>query len=141
MEHNQITIIKDDSGRSISRTPEAKNDCAIRVLCKAFNEDYDKIYNLYKEVGPMGGGYSDDEMLLVVKKLRSKYKIQKYSPSINLRLRKFITEYPKGNYILSYRNHVTNVINGIVYDIDKNENYFKIENIEVVYKISKMNYQ
>lgn len=129
----KFTIKKDDAGRGKSSRPKSKNDCGVRVTCLAFDLDYDEVYNYFKEIGPVRGGFSDSEILSVWKKLGSTY--EKIRPSKEMLLSDFIEKYPKGNYVLSYRNHVTNVIDGVLYEIDKPREYFLEEVIHKIYRI------
>jgi RNA recognition motif-containing protein len=130
---SKFIIKKDDAGRSKSNWPTSKNDCSVRVTCLAFNLNYDEVYNYFKEIGPIRGGFSDSEILLVWKKLGKSH--EKIRPSKEMLLSDFLKKYPKGSYVLSYRNHVTNVIDGVLYEIDKPLEYFQKEIIHKIYKI------
>ena len=88
------------------------NDCVIRAISVAEGKSWDKTYEELSEIAQKEGILLDD-VNFVEGYLDKRYKrVPHYSKTI----REFIEEYPKGIYLITMENHITVVIDGVLYD-------------------------
>lgn len=89
------------------------NDCVVRAIavaeCKTWDEAYDKLSELAQDEGILL-----DDVNFVENYLDKNYKrVLHYSKTVG----EFAEEYPIGTYLVTMPNHITVIIDGIIYDI------------------------
>lgn len=107
-------------------------DCTIRATCLAFDLNYSEVKEYFEEINDPKIGYTDEEMLSIWRRMGLKYR--SVPVNYDLKIDEFIKSHQEGNFVISYSNHVTNLIDGKIYDIDKSVFYFKKEPIHRIYK-------
>jgi hypothetical protein len=109
------------------------------VTAYAFNISYDEAFDIFKSHGRKNNDGVEEELAVKVwKKLAKKYGYTIKKIKVNKPTHKFIIHNPEGNFILSYWNHHSTLINGLWYDIDMSADYLSNGNLECVYKIEKI---
>ena len=88
------------------------NDCVIRAISvaegKSWDETYDELSNIAQEQGILL-----DDVNFVEGYLDKRYKRKRhYSKTIG----EFISEFPRGIYLITMDGHITVVIDGVLYD-------------------------
>tara|TARA_Y100000310_G_scaffold324033_1_gene385363 strand:- start:1094 stop:1501 length:408 start_codon:yes stop_codon:yes gene_type:complete len=117
------SFVHTDAGRITSRRPRQDRDCTVRALAVVCNLGYDAAYDLLKNRGRKShnGAFfpnraADDEAAGHIFKWRAFPAVKgqrRMSPP------QFCSEYPTGRFIIKTAKHVTAVIDGTVYDIQR----------------------
>lgn len=88
------------------------NDCVVRSISVAerlsWDEAYQKLSNLAQKEGTLL-----DDIQFVENYLDKKYRRACYKSKT---LQEFMTEHPKGRFLVTMPGHITVVINGVLYD-------------------------
>ncbi len=100
--------------RYYNRNPKDRNieDCVIRSLSLLTDRSWE---NVYKELAYFASkdGYMTDNVEFVENYLDDRYPREcHYSKSVG----EFAKEYPYGKYAVTMPNHITAIINGVIYD-------------------------
>ena len=89
------------------------NDCVVRAIATAEHTTWDEAYDRLSDLAQYEGTLLDDSEF-VEGYLDENYKrVPHYSKTVG----EFAEEYPIGTYLITMPNHITVVIDGIVYDI------------------------
>ena len=89
------------------------NDCVVRAISVAEGKSWDESYDELSDIAQDEGNLLDD-VNFVEGYLDRRYKrIPHYSKTVG----DFLEEYPKGTYLVTMPNHITEIVDGIVYDV------------------------
>lgn len=89
------------------------NDCVIRAISVAEGKTWDESYDELSDIAQDEGNLLDD-VNFVEGYLDRRYKrVPHYSKTIG----EFAEEYPDGVYLVTMPNHITVIIDSVVYDI------------------------
>lgn len=89
------------------------NDCVVRAISVAEREPWDKCYDELSDLAQEEGTLLDD-VNFVEGYLDSRYeRVPHYSKSVG----EFAEEFPVGVFLVTMPNHITVIIDGVVYDI------------------------
>lgn len=106
-----VQFIYTDGGRSQSRRPKQRKDCAIRACSIALNLNYDVVFDQMKALGRRcGHGTAHD----VTNEYLSTKPVKKLT--YNLSLSRFILDHPEGTYIVRIPRHLSCIIDGAIHD-------------------------
>lgn len=88
------------------------NDCVVRAISKAENKTWNETYNELSKIAQYEGILLDD-VDFVENYLDKRYLRQcHYSKTVG----EFAEEYSKGTYLVTMPNHITVIVNGVIYD-------------------------
>lgn len=88
------------------------NDCVVRAISKAEGKTWDETYEELSDIAQKEGILLDD-IRFVENYLDKRYKRAcHYSKTVG----EFISEHPKGIFLITMPGHITVTVNGIVYD-------------------------
>lgn len=89
------------------------NDCVVRAIATAEHTTWDEAYDRLSDLAQYEGTLLDD-VDFVEGYLDSKYpRVSHYSKTVG----EFAAECPYGIYLVTMLNHITVIIDGVVYDI------------------------
>ena len=89
------------------------NDCTIRAISVAEGKTWDETYDELSEIAQEEGTLLDD-VGFIEGYLDNRYdRVPHYSKTVG----EFAEEYPVGVFLVTMPNHITVVIDGVVYDI------------------------
>ncbi len=107
-----------DAGRSQSRRPKQKNDCAVRAVATVLGMPYDDAYDLFKDLGRRSHrGFDFKAWANRHPRLRW-ISVPAVKGEKRMSHSKFCREYGEGRYILREAKHVSACVNGVVHDIN-----------------------
>ena len=113
-----------DGGRSLSSHPGEYNDCTVTSLAVATGTDYDLAHEFLSKNGrkPKEGFEYWNQFLDRQKEIFGMRIIKHSFPAIKnqprMRAKKFALTYRRGNFILTFIDHVAPVTDGIIRDHD-----------------------
>lgn len=88
------------------------NDCTIRAISVAEGKTWDETYEELSDIAQEQGTLLDD-VDFIENYLDDRYdRVPHYAKTI----REFIEEYPKGTFLITMDEHITVVIDGVLYD-------------------------
>ena len=88
------------------------NDCVVRAIATAEHTTWDEAYDKLSDLAQYEGTLLDDSEF-VENYLDTHYiRVPHYSKTVD----EFAGEYSKGIYLVTMPNHITVIINGVVYD-------------------------
>ena len=89
------------------------NDCVVRAISVAEGKSWDESYDELSDIAQDEGNLLDD-VNFVEGYLDRRYKrVPHYSRTVG----EFLEEYPKGIYLVTMPNHITVVLDGVLYDV------------------------
>lgn len=89
------------------------NDCVVRAISVAEGKTWDETYDELSEIAQYEGTILDD-IEFVEGYLDNRYsRISHFSKTVG----EFAEEFPVGVFLVTMPNHITTVIDGVVYDI------------------------
>ena len=97
-----------------NNNPHNRNidDCTLRTIALLTNRDWHEVYNELSYLANMDS-LMMDSVEFIENYLDNRYKREcHYSKTIG----EFAEEYPKGKYAVTTSNHITAIIDGVIYD-------------------------
>ena len=89
------------------------NDCVVRAIATAEHTTWDEAYDKLSDLAQYDGTLLDD-VQFVEDYLDDRYiRVPHYSETVG----EFAGEYSNGIFLVTMPNHITVIINGVVYDI------------------------
>lgn len=89
------------------------NDCTVRAISKAEGKTWDKTYEKLSDLAQEQGTLFDDVKFI------EKYLDECYPVRIchyNKTVGEFLNEHTKGTYLITMKNHITVIVDGVLYD-------------------------
>lgn len=113
----------------INRTFKEHNDCSVKSIAIAFNENYEYAHDLLKTLGrkrylPVTLPIFENS-LNVICVLKKKSFQKKDISDKELTIKEFILKHQKGTYIICTKDHACSIKNGLIHD--EIDNYDKTE--------------
>lgn len=111
-----------DGGRNFSQRPRERNDCTVKSLALVTGVSYDEAYDFLANAGRAANCGFDywnrflDRQTKIFDRRVVKHSFPAVKGGKRMRLDRFLYEFPNGNYILTFADHVAPVIDGIVWD-------------------------
>lgn len=111
-----------------------RNACALNVTyLGAPWIQWKEILQTFSNIGPVPEGYSDSELLRAWKRLDISF--EKVKRAKDLKVSEFCKKFSQGNYVLSFEDHFSIVVDGEILDFDKTAEYFEKEKIKFAYQL------
>lgn len=89
------------------------NDCVVRAISVAEGKTWDESYDELSDIAQDNGTLLDDASFVEYYLDKRYRRVPHYSKTVG----EFAEEYPTGTYLISMPNHITVVIDGVLYDI------------------------
>jgi hypothetical protein len=111
-----------DGGRSQSKRPREKRDCTVRALALVCEVSYDEAYEFLAAHGRRpneGFEYWNrflDRQAVIFGRRITKHSFPALKNRKRMRPDRFLAEYPKGRFILTFSDHVAPVLDGVLWD-------------------------
>ena len=117
--HWPVWFSQTDAGRSTSKRPKSKNDCAVRAVALAFGILYDDAYDRMALCGRMPHCGVSRGVFAQISVLGCRLRWRSF-PAVKGQTRmnpgKFCAQFPTGRWIVRTAKHVFAVVNGVVLD-------------------------
>ena len=92
------------------------NDCVVRAIALAHNEDWNKVYDELSEYAKQEATLLDD-VTFIEPYLNDRYSKTCYRCNkCKMTLKEFMNTHKQGVYLVTMKGHITCVIDGVVYD-------------------------
>lgn len=115
IEMDDERFARDDGGRSESRRPKQRNDCAVRAYAIATGRPYDEVYDRFSLGGRRASEGTDKAFTAALFRLECWDELT--FPAVKGRRRmnppSFVASYPEGRWIVSTAKHLTAVVDGV----------------------------
>lgn len=89
------------------------NDCVVRAISVAEGKSWDESYDELSDIAQDEGNLLDDVSFVEGYLDRRYRRVPHYSRTVG----EFLEEYPKGVYLVTMPNHITVVLDGVLYDV------------------------
>lgn len=117
-----LLYVKNDGGKSSASRPD-KADCTVRSLAIFLGLSYDESFQILKKAGRQDGkGFDINSFICGFEHEKYEFWLEDFSRE-NCTVERFIRENPKGEFMVSLAEHVFNIIDGKIHDIEWKDSY------------------